>query len=282
MADYTIAFSDLSTRLDELPANTVDTPYSIIITGLTGANVTDGYQSGTLGDTLYYKRNKYIDLSETQLPTGISLYRAFWGDDGLVVSPTIPASSTNLEQLFNSCDNLKSVIFEIENFSSLNTTKIFYGCTSLEDVYVPTAAAKTSLINKLVADTDYPSTLNLNTIVKISAEKTTLSDLNSLLQGKAANNSSNPYQINVVGLRRKDLKSSETQGTLGYILKQNPNKYVSLDPTTLSNKIKDLNYTFYNCATLVEAPKIPNNVTNLEGAFFGCTSLAGISEIPVQ
>jgi len=65
MADYTVAFSGLNSLLQGLPANTVNTPYSIIVTGVTDSDVDCvPSQEGGLGYILDQNPTKYVDLSE--------------------------------------------------------------------------------------------------------------------------------------------------------------------------------------------------------------------------
>ena len=304
MADYTVAFSGLDNLLSSLTANTASNPYSISITGLTAANIEDGYQTGTLGDKLYYLSDKYLDLSETEFPSGLTnCYRTFYGDKTLIISPTIPSTVTNLAQAFYNNQTLKTVTLNIRDFTNVNVSRIFEKCSVLESVYVPSAAAKNSLINKLTAGTDYPSGLDMNSIIKVTAESVEFNDLNTYLQNKETNTVQNPYSIDIVGLRRRDLRSSEISGTLGYILKQNPTKYVDLSGTSLFDKILVLDdafngcvnliaspsipskvesiiRTFYGCVNLTTAPTIPDSVTNIKQTFYGCTSLTAIPSLP--
>ena len=40
-----------------------------------------------------------------------------------------------------------------------------------------------------------------------------------------------------------------------------------------------MNYTFYNCTSLVNAPEIPSSVTSMAWTFRYCTNLTGIVKI---
>lgn len=52
-------------------------------------------------------------------------------------------------------------------------------------------------------------------------------------------------------------------------------------PESISQKpIVSMELTFINCSNLIEAPKIPNSVTNLAGTFYNCSSLTKVPPIP--
>jgi len=216
MADYTTTFSNLNTLLQGLPANMVDTPYSINITGLTTSNIGEFDDSGTLGYILHNNRTKYVDLSETELPGNLtSLSWTFANCSGIVIPPEIPSTVTNMERaffqcyalkeapelpsgvtnvktifggcwalekgpdipsaitnisdIFEDCSSLKEVTLHIEDYTDVSVSYAFYGCDSLEKIYVPNETARTTLMNKLGSN-DFPSTLDKNTIIKLIPE----------------------------------------------------------------------------------------------------------------
>ena len=41
-----------------------------------------------------------------------------------------------------------------------------------------------------------------------------------------------------------------------------------------------MSYCFHRCTSLVQAPEIPNSVTNMDGCFYGCKSLTQAPVIP--
>ena len=57
------------------------------------------------------------------------------------------------------------------------------------------------------------------------------SDLNTWLSNAAANTADTAYSLNVTGLTESNIKSSDTTGTIGYVLKSNSTKYVNLSDT---------------------------------------------------
>lgn len=322
MADYTVAFSGLNSLLSGLAANTAETPYKIKITGLTTSNIGEFDDSGTLGNILYNNKTKYVDLSETELPSNLtSLSWTFANCSGIVIPPEIPNSVTNMERtffqcyalkkapnlpsgvtnlkttfyscwvlsegpeipngatniasLFSDCSELKKVTINIDDYTNISVSYLFYNCSKLQNIYVPSETAKSTLISKLGSN-DFPSSLDKNETIKV-VSTTTLANLNTLLQNLSENTSSTPYNINITDLTAADLASSSTSGTLGYILNQNSTKYINLTYTNLPSNITSLNNTFNGCANLINAPNIPSTVTDLTNIFSDCTNLTEVT-----
>jgi hypothetical protein len=107
---------------------------------------------------------------------------------------------------------------------------------------------------------------------------TSILDLEIWLTSQPVNNADNPYKIklNVSDLGDGYIDSGENSASLGYLLKNNDNKKVSLD-------LSDSTFTsigfmaFYDCTGLTGVT-IPNSVTSIEGgAFYGCTGLTGVT-----
>ena len=224
----------------------------------------------------YFSFGNLSNLVLSKNVTNIS--GCFSGDYNLSQAPAIPKSVTNASGVFRGCTNLRKATLQAEDYTNFIVT--FGDCTKLTDVYVPSEAAKASLITKLGDSTyNFPSSLDKNTVIKAIDAPLTLSDLNTFLQGLPANTASTPYKINVTGLIATDCDSSTTSGTLGYILNQNSTKFVDLSETELPSNLTSLNSTFYNCVSLIKAPEIPNNVTSLYQEFYGCTNLTDVSNL---
>ena len=123
MADYTVAISELDALLQSLPENTESTPYKIKVTGLTAhecgnefydpeENPYDyGYYDYDeyFGENSFYKvltnnTDKYVDLSETELPSDlVNMNGTFAGCSNLVKSPAVPSSVVNMHCTFIEC-----------------------------------------------------------------------------------------------------------------------------------------------------------------------------------
>ena len=98
------------------------------------------------------------------------------------------------------------------------------------------------------------------------------SDLNTWLSNAAANTADTAYSLNVTGLTESNIKSSDTTGTIGYVLKSNSTKYVNLSDTVFPSSVTDMTRAFFGCTSLVTAPAIPSSVTDMTAAFYGCTT----------
>ena len=147
----TVAFTELDTWLQSQPANTASTPYELEITGLTANNIKGSDKSGSLGYVLKNNATKYVDLSNTVIPSVTSMYWCFekcyslvkapnipdgvtdlrycFQDCSLEVAPEIPNSVTNMEGCFRHC-HLLLVAPEIPS-SVTNITLCFSACYSL-------------------------------------------------------------------------------------------------------------------------------------------------------
>ena len=135
MAVTTVAFSDLGTWLDSQPENTVDTPYELNITGLTVNDIGDSYTSGTLGNVITNRSTKYIDLSTTQIPDGVtSMYHCFTNCTSLTKAPVIPDGVTNLVFCFAYCTSLVNAPVIPDGVT--NMTYCFGECSSLTEAPV--------------------------------------------------------------------------------------------------------------------------------------------------
>src|SRR5574344_1182192 len=106
------------------------------------------------------------------------------------------------------------------------------------------------------------------------------SDLNTWLSNAAANTADTAYSLNVTGLTESNIKSSDTTGTIGYVLRSNSTKYVNLSDTVIPSSVTNMTSAFYGCTSLVTAPAIPSSVTYMYYTFYGCTSLVTAPAIP--
>ena len=104
-------------------------------------------------------------------------------------------------------------------------------------------------------------------------------DLDSWLQTQPENTVDTPYELNITGLTASDIGSAINDGTLGYILNQNPTKYVDLSNLELP-VATSLKNSFVNCKTLIYAPVLPNGVTNMMQTFQQCVNLKEAPVIP--
>ena len=134
VVDYhTVAFSNLSTYLASLPSGADrDHPYKLNITELSASDVyNDGNSSTNLNNALK-AAGRFIDLSATTLPSGLTLLQnAFAGNSYLVGAPSIPSGVTNMGGCFNGCSNLKIPPASIAN-TVTGMASCFWDCYRLE------------------------------------------------------------------------------------------------------------------------------------------------------
>src|SRR5574344_340047 len=130
----TVAFSDLNTWLSNASANTAYTAYSLNVTGLTESNTKYSYTTGTIGYVLKSNSTKYVNLSDTVIPSSVTnMYGTFYGCTSLVTAPAIPSSVTNMTFTFYGCTSLVTAPAIPSSVTNMYGT--FYGCTSLTSVY---------------------------------------------------------------------------------------------------------------------------------------------------
>ena len=104
------------------------------------------------------------------------------------------------------------------------------------------------------------------------------SELSTYLGSLEANTKETAYRLSITGLMITDLGNSQTSGTLGYILKSNPTKYVDLTPTTFPEGITDARFMFSDCKSLTSIDTLNfTSVTDASGMFEDCTSLLEIN-----
>lgn len=125
-----VAVDDLESWLQSKPANTVDTPYEIEVTGITSAKLS------VFSQGLYNNLNKYVDLSETQMPLSGVLAWYLSGQTSIVEPPKLPSGLTTMSRIFQGCTALKHGVTEIpEGITSMS--EVYEGCTSLVSAIIP-------------------------------------------------------------------------------------------------------------------------------------------------
>src|SRR5574344_914090 len=126
----TVAFSDLNTWLSNAAANTADTAYSLNVTGLTESNINPSDTTGTIGYVLKSNSTKYVNLSDTVIPSSVTnMSFTFYGCTSLVTSLAIPSSVTNMYGTFYGCTSLVTAPAIPSSVTDMAFT--FFGCTSL-------------------------------------------------------------------------------------------------------------------------------------------------------
>ena len=110
-----------------------------------------------------------------------------------------------------------------------------------------------------------------------SYTKVKYEDLDDYLQNKASDTDIN--YIEVIELRKADLKEAGGLSPLGSTLLKNNGKKVALKLGGVSG-VEDMSYCFFNCTSLVQVSALPEGVTNMSYCFIGCTNLTEAPAIP--
>ena len=99
---HEVSIDELATFLSGLSTpNRADNPIKLKITGLTTSNWTQ------IKTILNSNSSKYVDLSETQLPDGITdMERGFYNCRNMVKAPKLPSTVTSLKNCFEDCKSL--------------------------------------------------------------------------------------------------------------------------------------------------------------------------------
>ena len=128
MAATQVSIDQLSTWLANKSANTVTSAYEIEITGLTENNV-----DTKIGKALRENNTKYVNLSATTIPEGITLMdRTFINCSSLVYPPVLPSTLEVMQDTFSDCSSLKQTPLIPESVIDMHLA--FTRCTSLENV----------------------------------------------------------------------------------------------------------------------------------------------------
>lgn len=126
-----VAFSDLDTWLQNQPVNTPSTPYVLKITGLTASDVGEASEPRALGWVLNNNNQKYVDLSETQLPNGENqeLDSTFYECETLIKPPLLPSGVSYLSSTFRNCSNMIDAPVIPDSVITMDYT--FHRCESM-------------------------------------------------------------------------------------------------------------------------------------------------------
>jgi len=265
-------------------------------------------------------------LTSVTIGSGVtSIGYGVFGDCTSLTSVTIPASVTSIgDYAFRGCTSLTSVTIP-KNVTSIGNSA-FRDCTSLTSVTIPNSVKSignsafngcTSLASVIFEGTIPSANFNNNafdgnlrsqfyatssngtpgTYTRASGSSewsilpsttptfTSIAALNTWLSAQPANTPATAY---AVALKVNSIGSdSSTNGSLGYVLRANSTKYVSLDLSgSTFTSIGD--QAFAGCTSLTSVT-IPNSVTVINGrnfngyevygsgAFYGCTGLTSVT-----
>ena len=246
-----VYFSNLNSWLENQPANTIDTPYTITVTGLTSSNIGSSSTNGTLGYVLGRNNTKYVDLSETVLPGTTSMVETFKNCSSLTAAPAIPDSVTNMSKTFENCQSLTTVPAIPDSVT--NMTETFEGCTALTNApAIPSSVTNMSYTfcycTSLVTAPAIPSS--------VTNMQGTFKDCISLTTAPVI-----PDSVTDMSQTFENCQSLTAAPAI---------------PSSVTN----MSYTFWSCILLTTAPVIPDSVTRMTETFEGCTALTNAPIIP--
>lgn len=295
-----VAKENLSTWLSSHPTNSADTAYEIEVTGLT---VTDS-DIINLRSALINNSAKYVDLSYTTLPTGLTdlsvafincyslvktpiipegvynLHGTFENCINLLEASDIPSSASRIDNLFSGCPSLSVVKQKRLNFTPNMTNGAFGGCISpikfyTDEPYELKNWFNTADIGSHVAASDCTFKLYSSpvTFVEIPITKfaNELGALSNTGHGEI-------YKIKITELTTN--VQGQTVLDISAVLLNNTSKNVDLSETITPEGETSFEGAFKNCQTLIGAPSIPDTVTNMEECFYNCLLLTKVKYVP--
>jgi len=207
----------------------------------------------------------YVDLSQTQLPEGITTMKnGFNWCSRMVKTPQLPATMTgSMMSCFERCYSLTTAPAIPAGVTTMQNC--FMTCTSLTDVSAVTIPAGVSYVTRCFSGCTSLSDLSGLTIAD---GVTTMLDL---FVGCTALTDSAVLALNI--------PSSVTdmggcfEGCTGL---------TDLSGWTVPAGVTDLGSCFADCTGLTQAPAIPEGVQDLDGCFSGCTGLTKAPVIPAS
>lgn len=247
-----IVFSNLDTWLQAQPANTADTPYELEITGLTINDLGNALTTGTLGNILRQNYTKYVDLRNTNLPSGrTSMEESFQQCPSLVYAPVLPSGLTNIQSTFYQCTALKEPPIIPSGVQYMYQT--FRECTNLE--YAPEIPSSVTGINRAFWDcykiTETP--LLPEGLIGMASAFRDCHSLVTITNIPTAITSISSAFYNCANIRTSP---------------------------AIPDNITNISSLFFGCVNLVNAPVIPDGVTDVSSAFYNCLRLAHKPIIP--
>ncbi len=275
MAVVTVNFSELDSWLQAQPDNTANTPYELDIRGLVASNLGRSTTSGTLGFIIKSNNSKYIDLSNTDLPDGVTDMRQCFNSCRLLVTaPNIPNGVTNMEGCFYSCTSLVTVLNIPNGVTNMDTC--FKNCTSLVTVpNIPDGVTNMhfcfSGCSSLVTAPNIPNS--------VTNMEQCFRDCKSLVTAPNIPNGVTNMEYCFSNCTSLVTAPNIPNGVTNMkhcfwccsLLVTAPN---------IPDGVTNMEYCFTSCKSLVTAPNIPNGVTNMEGCFDSCRLLVTAPNIP--
>ena len=269
--------------------------------------------------TGYFSGNKVITkFPELQYCTGLTDLRyAFYDCSNLTEVGNIPNSVTDMRSTFSECINLINAPTIPDSVTDMSDT--FYECSSLDGIFVikpvtpPTYSATFSNANVRIiyvpdesvnsyknasgwsshrfkiypisdmeddiifADPEVGRVLSINGLIANSI-KSSIEELATITSLNPTGGGSTSYfNRNTVITKFPELQYCTGLTSLYGAFRNCSNL---IEAPIIPDNVTDMGYTFYECSNLTEAPIIPEGVTNMYGTFYYCSNLTEVGIIP--
>ena len=269
-AKWGLGVGGLSDYLESLPAGSAEEPNVLpAITGLTASNWTNIKTALTANST------KYVDLSATALPAGITtMEEGFKNCTNLVVAPAIPDTVTDMDGCFRGCSSLTAAptipdsVTDMGNcFSECRSLtaapaipdgvtsmfRCFYSCSSLT-----AAPAIPDSVTDMASCFSGCSSLTAAPVIPDS-----VTDMGNCFNSCSSLTAAPAIPDSVTNMA----------SCFRYC-------YRLTAAPVIPDSVTDMSSCFSECSSLTAAPTIPDSVTNMYGCFYKCRSLTTAPVIP--
>ena len=263
----------LAAYLRTLPSGTVAGPN--VMPPITGLTVDNWTQLKSILHNSY----KYIDLSATMLPDGITdMYKGFFDCRYLVKAPGIPEGVTNMNSCFSQCTNLTSAPAIPSSVTNLGLC--FYLSTNLvniSDFVVPDGVTDMHACFAGTGLTDLSGLTIPDSVTTMESCFLGCSNLTStagLTIGSGVTSMENCFEgcSSLTSVSGLTIPNSVT--TMWRCFLCCPS-LTDVSGLTIGSSVTSMNSCFYGCTSLTKAPVIPGNVNTMQGCFANCTELGG-------
>lgn len=264
-------FNNTVTGCTSLKKMTVNIKYMDSLSNLgSGANIEEFYFSSERLRNLDYAFKGWNKLRVTSpIPSGVvSMVGTFEDCDTLEECPSIPNTVLNMSKCFYDCDYLVHCPEIGDNVEDMSYA--FYGCDRLVDAKLGLNALKnTAAFAKCISLSEIED-INCTNIRKLDYTfAITLAGLSE--SGNVLNNTG--VEDNTPKITKMPNIGEGVEDITGIFAGQTKLVEVSDLPSTVNK----LDYAFYGCNSIVNAPKITNkNIVTMYNAFSYCKSLENV------
>lgn len=270
--------------------------WSVVVKVTTKESYGDVY-SKLLGCPVTYMSGTYEDCIALKIPPKISvnatyMHSAYKNCTSLTQAPAIPANVTNMYHTFQNCTSLVNPPDMTAAAKVVNMEGAFGGCTSL--TAMPDLTNANSVENmKLTFDgcitlkttsaipesvTNMLSTFgNCKTLEVAPTIPKNVTDIDHTFNG-CVNLTTAPTILANVETMDSTFMNCEKLNTYA----GSTSAAGDFTEYNLPDTVINMQYTFWNCDSIIIAPKLPNNVENIRSTFNSCAALTTAPIIPAS